>query len=153
MAKVEVKRPSESEVKRMRINLPLTEYVSFSFQELLDLELKRAYRGKQPFSLTLVSFSTGAQADRSLLVLQDTLRDTDTVFRHGEASFLVFMPMTNMEGLEIVMQRLKQSLASRDFLDDGAVSTEFIVISVTYPQDGDSKKTLLNSLEEKAKII
>ena len=137
----------------MIINLPLTEYISFSFQELLDLELKRAYRAKQPFSLTLLSFSTGAQADRSLLVLQETLRDTDTVFRHGEASFLVFMPMTNKEGLEIVMDRLKQSLVSRDFLDDDAVSTKFIVISVTYPEDGDSKNTLLNHLEEKAKII
>ncbi len=137
----------------MIINLPLTEYVSFSFQELLELELKRAYRGKQPFSLTLLSFSTGTQADRSLLVLQETLRDTDTVFRHREASFLVFMPMTNKEGLDIVVDRLKQSLVSRDYLDDFAIGTEFNAISVTYPEDGDSKTVLLNRLEEKAKDI
>lgn len=137
----------------MIISLPLTEYVSFSFQELLELELKRAYRGKQPFSLTLLSFSNGTQADRSLLVLQETLRDTDTVFRHGEASFLVFMPMTNKEGLEIVVDRLKQSLVSRDYLDDNAVHTDFRAVSVTFPEDGDSKNILLNRLEERAKNI
>jgi len=151
--KVEDNRAREGEAKKMIINLPLTEYVSFSFQELLELELKRAYRGKQPFSLTLLSFPSGTQADRSLLVLQETLRDTDTVFRHSEASFLVFMPMTNKEGLEIVVERLKQSLVSRDYLDDNALGTEFKAISVTYPEDGDSKNVLLKRLEEKAKNI
>ncbi len=63
------------------------------------------------------------------------------------------MPMTNKEGLDIVVDRLKQSLVSRDYLDDFAIGTEFNAISVTYPEDGDSKTVLLNRLEEKAKDI
>lgn len=137
----------------METTLPLTEFISFSFQEMLDLELKRAYRGRQPFSLALLSFDTGNQADRSVRVIQDTLRDTDTVFRHGEANFLVFMPMTNKEGLAIVIDRLKQSFASRDFLEEGAVNTAFNVISVTYPEDGDSKKVLLSRLDKVKKLF
>lgn len=132
----------------MRINLPLTEYVSYNFQELLDIELKRAYRGKQSFSLALLVFSNKTEAGRAVRVLHDTLRDTDTVIRHGEASFLAFMPMTNKEGAEIVMERLQQAFESRDFLDDAANDTTFQSFSVTFPEDGTSKNSLLARLEE-----
>ena len=136
-------------MKSMRINLPLTEYVSYSFQELLEKELKRAYRGGQSFSLAMLAFPTGTQAGRAVRVLQDTLRDTDTVIRHGEASFLVFMPMTNKEGATFVMDRLQRAFASEDYLDDGAGNTTFRASSVTFPEDGDNKHNLLAQLIER----
>jgi diguanylate cyclase (GGDEF)-like protein len=135
-------------VKRLRINLPLTEYVSYNFQELLDIELKRAYRGKQSFSLLLLSFANGTQAGRAVRILQETLRDTDTIIRHGEASFLIFMPMTNKEGVQIVLERLHTAFASKDYLEEKAENTTFRVSSVSYPEDADSKEKLLIRLEE-----
>ncbi|MCW3489672.1 diguanylate cyclase domain-containing protein [Dethiobacter alkaliphilus] len=130
----------------MRIKLPLTEYVSYSFEELLDMELKRAYRGGQSFSLALVAFSTGTSAGRAVRILQDTLRDTDTVIRHGETSFLVFMPMTNKEGARFVIERLQHAFASEDYLDDAAGNTTFRVSYITFPEDGDNKEQLLELL-------
>ncbi|MDW7650054.1 MAG: diguanylate cyclase [Bacillota bacterium] len=131
----------------MRKKLPFTEYVSYSYQELLDSELKRAYRGKQFFSLALLTFSTGTKAGRAVNVLQDTLRDTDTVIRHGESGFLIFLPMTNKEGANHVVDRLRNAFESADYLDESAGNTDFSVKAVTFPEDGDNKTALLARLD------
>lgn len=132
--------------------MPLTEYVSFNFQELLDLELKRAYRGKQPFSLALLLFANGIQAARAVRVLQTTLRDTDTVIRHGESGFFVFLTMTNKEGAQMVGERLRAAFQSRDYLAEGSPQTAFQVVTVSFPEDGDSRNSLLTRLENRLEI-
>lgn len=135
-------------VRQVRINDPTTEYVSFNYQELLDAELKRAYRGKQSFSLALLTVTTKVAAERAPAVLRDTLRDTDTVIRHGVNSFLLFLPMTNKEGADYVVRRVQDAFESADYLDEGVANTELTVKAVTFPEDGDRQDSLLAKLSD-----
>lgn len=132
----------------MNKHQPLTDYVSFNLHELLDVEMKRAYRGKQPLSVAYLLLNTGADAARAVRVFKNTLRDTDTVIRYGEAGFVIVMPLTNKEGVMQAEDRLRQAFASLDYLDDNAGNTEYTITYATFPEDGDNRETLLSRLGE-----
>jgi DNA-binding response OmpR family regulator len=129
------------------------EYVSFNMHELVEIELKRAYRGKYPLALLLLTFRTKIPLHgQAVNILQNLLRDVDTVIRYGSASVLVFLPMTNREGTSIVLERIHDSLESLHFLEEVTGLNDFQATVVTFPEDGSNKNSLLAKLDSRKNI-
>jgi|GEM_PF-2129520 PleD family two-component response regulator len=128
-----------------------TEYVSFNMNELLDIELKRAYRGKSPLSLIMLAFQSGRinRSGDGVSILESVLRDIDTVMRYSSDKVLILLPLTNKEGAAYVMERIQYSLESYDYLEESDARYVFTAASVTFPEDADSRKSLIAMLENK----
>lgn len=127
------------------------EYVSFNMNELLDIELKRAYRGKSPLSLIMLAFQSGRinRSGDGVSILESVLRDIDTVIRYSSDKVLILLPLTNKEGAEYVLERIGDSLESYDYLEESDARYVFSAASVTFPEDADSRKSLIAMLENK----
>lgn len=130
----------------------LTEYVSFNYHELLELELKRAYRGKYPLSLLLLSFgaTTPPVSGHLINLLEGLLRDIDTVIRYGSRKILIFLPMTNKEGAAFVSEKIAEALDSFNMLSEKEGYGEYLFTAVTFPEDAVDKKSLFARLEKQA---
>jgi PleD family two-component response regulator len=127
------------------------EYVSFNMNELLDIELKRAYRGKSPLSLIMLAFQSGRinRSGDGVSILESVLRDIDTVIRYSSDKVLILLPLTNKEGAAYVLERIRDSLESYDYLEESDAHYVFTAASVTFPEDADSRKSLIAMLENK----
>lgn len=128
----------------------LTEYVTFNYHELLELELKRAYRGKQPLSLLVLSFSLPLQqsAGQIIRVLEDLLRDIDAVVRYSPHELLLILPMTGKDGALHVSEKIASTLNSLDYLSDRPAFSRFVAAVATFPEDAVEKKGLFVRLEQ-----
>jgi len=125
-------------------------YVSFNYHELLELELKRAYRGKQPLSLLLISFTHIFQekAGEILGVVESLLRDIDSVILYDPHKVLVVLPMTGKEGVLYVLERVTLALDSLEYLSEVPGYNRFAAAFSTFPEDAIDQKGLFDRLEE-----
>jgi PleD family two-component response regulator len=128
----------------------LTEYVTFNYHELLEIELKRAYRGKQTLSLLLLSFPLPLQqrAGQIIRILEDLLRDIDAVVRYSPHELLLILPMTGKDGALHVSEKIASALDSLDYLSDGPAHSRFVAAVATFPEDAVDKKSLFVRLEQ-----
>ncbi len=127
-----------------------TEYVSFNMNELLDIELKRAYRGKSSLSLIMLSFHSGEINRSADGILEGILRDIDTVIRYSSNKVLIFLPLTNREGAEYVLERISDTLESYDYLES-EMRYLFTSAIVAFPEDGGDRNSLINMLKANLK--
>ena len=99
--------------------------------EILDHQVKRSLRYKEPFSIILadidkfksVNDTYGHHFGDDVLVsvskcLQETLRETDFVGRYGGEEFLVIMLNTKLEGAKEVAERIRLNIMALDFDHD-----------------------------------
>ncbi|MBT9171908.1 MAG: Virulence transcriptional regulatory protein PhoP [Syntrophomonadaceae bacterium] len=128
----------------------LTEYITFNCYELLELELKRAYRGKQSLSLLLISFlfPLKSGAGQLVSVLEGLLRDIDVVVRYSLHELLLILPMTGKDGALHVLGKVTRALDSLEYLTETTGYSRFVAAVATFPEDAIDKKGLFVRLEQ-----
>lgn len=137
-------------LKMERSEDALTEYISFNYHELLELELKRAYRGKQPLSLVLISFLIPLQLEAGQIVsaLEGLLRDIDAVIRYSPHELLLILPMTGKEGALYVLEKIALAFSSLNYQAETPGYSRFVAAVATFPEDATDKKGLFVRLEQ-----
>jgi PleD family two-component response regulator len=162
-------RPFEPEsVKRKIFNIigltyeePLTvmidDILTYSFSEIYNREIQSASRGSYPLSIMLVSVSgmdscsgeTGQLEKTAELlkkIIDSRLRDTDTAFHFKGCNLLLLLPFTDKDGSRDVEEKIREIFLSHTMLKNQIKGLKLIISSVTYPDDGKVKETLLKTL-------
>jgi GGDEF domain-containing protein len=86
----------------------------------LDEEVKRALRSSQPLACVMLGFE--GQADDVVLgrlagIFLETSRDTDTLGRFDESSFLFLLPGTGPDGAGVMARRVVEAAAEQGLTD------------------------------------
>ncbi len=127
------------------------------FHTMLAQEFSRARRYKKPFGLiTLdlrhfreINTALGVQGADQVLKqvaasLRARLRSHDTLSRYDGDQFIVVLPEVNGDGVAIVLTKLNAALGTIDA--GGSRRLTAMWAAVTFPEDGNSEKELLNLL-------
>ena len=99
---------------------------------VLEQEAERSRRSTQPFSLLMadvdkfkvINDSHGHQTGDEVLLLvcrtlRETLRGQDAIARWGGDELLILLPETDLEGAVGVAEKVRQTLAGREWLIEG----------------------------------
>ncbi len=119
-------------------------------------EAKLALRQKQPLSLVLIDIDrfTILKNNNSLLfgdvvirhvyeTLQDSLRDTDALYRFGHDQFSLILGNTRTHDAEIISERIKSAVSENELLNDNDSKVRITVsIGVTELKSDDSVESL-----------
>ena len=127
------------------------------YHDLVDLEIKRAQRYKEPFSLLMfdmddfedINQQYGRCAGDAVLIevakrIEDQVRTSDIVYRNGGDEFLVFLPNTDKPKAIEAAERIKDFvLAQKCEYQNEAISFTLSagVVTVTY---ADTDRKLLD---------
>lgn len=103
-------------------------YNRAKLEEVMDYELKRAHRTQRPFSVILLDIDDFKQVNDELghlagdnvlrelaEILQNSIRETDLVFRWGGEELLVFAPETDSSGIRKLSRNLLHLVAGHGF--------------------------------------
>ncbi|MDH3975098.1 MAG: diguanylate cyclase [Deltaproteobacteria bacterium] len=136
------------------------------FQEVLAKETARSFRYSEFFSLLLIdidkfgefnNFYGHATGDEVLRVMSDMLsegkRACDIIARYGGQEFVILLPETPKEGARHLAERYRNRIAEYAFPAASQLQAGEITVSIgvsTFPEDGDSKETLI---EEVAQLV
>jgi diguanylate cyclase (GGDEF)-like protein len=92
------------------------------FKKIINIEIKRSKRYHFPLSLMLVAFDeseriAGSPYERQLFgalarVIREGLRDIDIPITFSEETILVLMPHTDLEGIKVVANRIREHAAA-----------------------------------------
>lgn len=112
------------------------------FQQVMQMEWKRATRFKRPLSLLMIDIDNfkafndnfgHLEGDRALKIitalLAKNLREVDTIARFGGEEFVVLLPDTDKGGAMVVGEKLRH-LVESERLDEGRVQVASLTISV-----------------------
>lgn len=83
-------------------------------------------------------------------VLEDNLRDQDTVFRYGGEEFICSLPKTNKGEALLVAERIRESIIA-SFTDHEKNTDRYVTASFgvsTYPEDGMSMDQVVNRADD-----
>lgn len=129
--------------------------------EAVDVELKRADRNMNPFSVALIDIDNfkklndtlGHQAgDRALThltqVIKETLRPTDAVGRYGGEEFLILLPNTNLEAAVETIQRLQRDLTKKFFLHNNDKILVTFSAGVALRAEGEDQEDLIGRADK-----
>ena len=129
------------------------------FEQQLDLEVKRAERRGEPFSLLMVDIDhfkpindsyghhVGDQVIRQItsLLVKD-MREVDTVARYGGEEFVIILPEASEQEAVSVAQRLRKAVQNSDFQIEGLEGHERLTISIgiaVYGRDAECRQKLI----------
>ena len=132
--------------------------------EDLDAEVARAKRYERPLSLLMIDIDWfknynkvhGNPKGDELLkkiagIFTRSVRDTDKVYRYGEADFSVLLPETTKENALVVARRLQGLIEHEQFEGEKeSQPNKKITVSVgvaSFPWDGNNKDQLLKSAD------
>jgi diguanylate cyclase (GGDEF)-like protein len=149
----------EHQLRTLAQRDPLTQaYNRHHFWQLANNEMARVKRYQRPLSIAMVDadffkaindrfgHDVGDMVLRTIVdTCQETLRESDVLARYGGEEFVVLLPETAREGAEVVMERLRDRVASTPLvLDDGrAVNvTVSVGLSALTDQDQDFEALL-----------
>ena len=136
------------------------------FDEVLDLEWRRAHRAEAPISLLMIDIdhfkafndAHGHQrGDDYLKAVAAALRDGlnrpgDVVARYGGEEFVVILPATDDAGANACAERLRSSVLALEIPHDrpGAPlsATVSIGVATAFPREGSSSATLIAAADE-----
>lgn len=129
------------------------------FQEVLQLEWKRAVRFKRELSVLMIDIDyfkkfndtyghlAGDQVLRQIgFLLKNSLREVDTVARFGGEEFVVMLPDTDKRGALAVAEKLRHLVQEHRFVGEKK-TLQAITISVgvaCYPHDADEMDDLID---------
>jgi diguanylate cyclase (GGDEF)-like protein len=140
----------------------LTGMLNFpAFVRSSDREIQRSRRYQHPCSLILikVAYCWPEGADRSRLIKAQALktvaqrthanlREIDLLGRHGDDSFVVMLPETDLESANRVAQRLYKNLTFSPVMTDrGALAVEAELTIVSPDEDIHSSRELIQRAE------
>lgn len=109
--------------------------------KLIDIELKRAHRGKYPLSLLLVKILKNI-SDEELIKLIDkmkvSLRDSDSCLIYPDQDLIVMLPFADRDGTIVVVRKVYNLLSD--------LSYKNYCLASIYPEEGDSREELVSNL-------
>lgn len=149
------------EIKELSIRDPLSNiYNRRYFIERLSEEISRSDRYSRTFSLLILDIDdfkdindtyghlTGDKVLQSLIsVVKKAIRDVDILARYGGDEFVIIMPEVDPFNAFRIAERVRRSVENKrfDYLNGKSVTLSFGVAS--YPDHGDSEKTLIYSAD------
>jgi hypothetical protein len=111
--------------------------------KLIDIEIKRADRGKYPLTLAAVTFESRLNRETLIRVIdkiKTVLRESDSCIPFSEQNIMIVLPFADKPGSVIVSKKITDVLAS--------VGYKAGCICLTYPDDGDSREKLFNKFTQ-----
>lgn len=133
------------------------------FHELLDTEIIRAKRHKEPMSLIFADIDYFKQVndtcghlagDLALEMVSDFLknvvRTSDTVARYGGEEFAIILPETSIDGAVVAAERVRKKLSELQIQYENkkfSITLSFGIVCLTADQDI-SKNDLINSADK-----
>ena len=130
-----------------------------SFEQQLERDLRLATRMRQPVSLIMldvdyfkrVNDTHGHDAGDAALrfladVLRDELRGVDTAARYGGEEFAVILPQANLEGAQLVADRLRARLENTEIPGIGHITASFGI--ATFPVHAASRDGLVTTADQ-----
>ncbi|HEX8953471.1 MAG TPA: response regulator [Polyangia bacterium] len=100
------------------------------FKRVLGIELKRSQRYGFPLSILLASLDRDvANGDRDLLAsaARSAIRDIDIPVAFGESDVLVVMPHTDLDGAQLVAERIRKRVRASGGRGDGTTASIGVV--------------------------
>ncbi len=129
------------------------------FEQQLDLEIKRAERRKESFTLLMIDIDhfkqlndhyghhVGDQVLRDVAsILMKDMREVDTVARYGGEEFVMILPETSGPGARYVANRLRRSVEQAKFFAGSPQAVEQLTISIgiaVFDNDAQFKRDLI----------
>ena len=124
-------------------------------------ELQRARRFHEPFSLVLVDVDNfkqvndrfGHQGGDAVLVqvaerLSQWTREVDTVARYGGEEFALVLPRTDLNGAELLAEKVRSAIADTPFEVDGGPLRVTVSIGVSsHPDQGSTVADLVGAAD------
>lgn len=128
------------------------------FQEVLQMEWKRATRFKRPLSLLMIDIDHFKQfndtyghlhGDKVLKIIAGligrNLREVDTVARFGGEEFIVLLPDTDKDGALVVGEKLRRRVEIERFEEDRQILVLTISVGIsTFPMDAREMDDLID---------
>lgn len=109
--------------------------------KLIEIEIKRAHRGKYPIALASVVFEEKLSKE-VLIKLIDTiktvLRDSDSCMPYFESSIIITLPFADKVGAIIVVRKIADLLNSINYKN--------YCLCSQYPEDGETRDELIGKL-------
>ena len=131
------------------------------FQDQLTRELKRLSRTGEPLAILLFDIddfkklndNLGHAAGDEFLVrfasiLNETVRETDLVARYGGEEFVVVAVGTNLEGAEVLSEKIRTAVAESSFLLGNAKRPSRVTVSIGVAQYAGSRKLLFQAADD-----
>ncbi|MCX7991395.1 MAG: sensor domain-containing diguanylate cyclase [Proteobacteria bacterium] len=128
------------------------------FHEMLDREIKRAFRKNRELSLIFIDMDHfkevndtyghlyGSQLLKEVAeVIKNTIRSIDIPIRYGGDEFVIILPETTKEQAGLVAERILNNIRNKDFLSNVGLSLK-LTASIGYanfPEDAKNKEELV----------
>ncbi len=143
---------SLEEIKRISIHDHLTKtYNRLKLDQCLENEIKRASRNDDLFGVILLDIDHFKQVNDTYghligdiilkefaKLLRSNARTTDIIGRWGGEEFLLICPHTNIDGLEILAQNIRQKIESYEFTKVVQITASLGITTYTNTDDSDS---------------
>jgi diguanylate cyclase (GGDEF)-like protein len=103
------------------------------FKRVLGIELKRSQRYGFPLSILLASLDRDVEnGDRDLLAsaARSAIRDIDIPVAFGESEVLVVMPHTDLDGAQLVAERIRKRVRANGAGRGGGTTASIGVVAV-----------------------
>ncbi len=130
------------------------------FQQMLQMEWKRAVRFERPLSLVMLDIDhfkdyndtyLHVEGDKVLKgigrILRTNLREVDTVARFGGEEFVLLLPDTDKHGAIAAAEKVRKLVEQERFVSDKGEPTRPVTIScgvATYPDDVNQMEDLID---------
>lgn len=131
------------------------------YHDVVDLEIKRSHRYKNPFSLLMLDLDDfekintkyGRQAGDAILHevavrISEKARSSDVVFRNAGDKFLVFLPNTDKAEARIVAGRIKDFVLARTCEYEDKVISFTLSAGVVTVAHGDTADKLIDRADK-----
>ena len=156
---IDGRKRAEEKWRSLAVTDPLTGLKNYrGLVESFEYELQRSSRTKRPFAVLLMDMdglkkindTLGHQAGNRAIcrvaeAMRENCRSLDTAARYGGDEFAMVLPETDSESAAFTARRIEQQLCREDEMPPLSVSLGI----TSYPADGDTAETLLNTADEK----
>jgi GGDEF domain-containing protein len=129
----------------------------FTFEDIMDKEIRAASRGGYPLSVLLIladerdthRLMNKEATDILAAVLKRRLRNTDVVIRTESNTIFILLPFVDKAGLPTVIKKVSKLVDSHSVIKKTMNAHHMQMASVTFPDDGKTMEELLRVLKKR----